>query len=157
MVHNQCLNQGAQGADNGRGLACLDNGGDDIFILVPAGASLLRQVNKLVENLLVVRLHEAPDLFPGVLGGDVAAQLHQPVDGQPVPLFQVFLLVGHQSQLGSGVVNQGGQIVAVSLGHGISEQFHQFFLDFAGGRVENMQKGFVFAVDVRHEVFRAFG
>ena len=79
------------------------------------------------------------------------------MDGQPVPLFQVLLLIGYQFQLGCRVVDQGGQVVAVTLGHGISKQFHQFFLDFAGGRVENMQKGFVFAVDVRHEVFRAFG
>ena len=132
LVHNQRLNDLADGPDHIGGLTDLDDGVDDVFVLVPAGAALLNEVNQLIQNLLIVRVHIGADLGSGVLGGHEPAQVNQTVDGQPVPLVQILLLIGNQRQLGGGVVNEGGKIVAILPGHGISEQFLQLFLDFAG-------------------------
>ena len=154
LIHHQRLDHLADGPDHVGGLPDLDDGADDVLVLIPAGAALLYEVNQLVENLLVVRVHVGSDLCPGVLGGHEPAQVYQSVDGEPIPLIQIFFLVGHQRQLGGGVVDEGGQVVTVPLSHGISEQLLQLFLDFAGAGVQNVQKRLMLAVDVGHEVLR---
>ena len=100
LIHNQGLDDLADGPDHVRRLTDLDDGVDDVLVLILPGAALLHQVNQLIENGLVVRIHVGANLGAGVLGGDEPAQIHQAMNGQPVPLVQVLLLVGNQCQLG---------------------------------------------------------
>ena len=114
-------------------------------------------MDQLVENDLVILGHIGADLAPGVLGRDIAAQLHQPVDGQPVPLLQIVVFARHQGQLGGGVVDEGCQVVPIPLGHAVAEQLLQLLLHLAGGGVEDVQEGLVLTVDIRHKMLGALG
>ena len=157
LIHNQGLDDLADGPDHVRRLTDLDDGVNDVLVLILPGAPLLHQVNQLIENGLVVRIHVGANLGAGVLGGDEPAQIHKAMNGQPVPLVQVLLLVGNQCQLGGGVVDEGRQVVHVPLGHGGGEKLFQLFLDFAGAGVENVQKRLMLAVNIGHEVLRGLG
>ena len=135
MVHGQGLDGGADGLNDGGCLADGDDGIDQVFKVIPLGAVLVTDVDQLVQDLPVVLRGHGPDLVPGVLDGDEAADLDQPVEGDAVPLLHVLLGLGHQLQLGLGVVDEGGQIVAVPLGEGGAEDLLQLLLDLAGAGV----------------------
>ena len=156
-VHHQPLDQLADGLDHIGSLADLHRGVDDVFVLILPEASLPRQMYQFVDDLLIIRRHQGANLLPGVFGRHIPAQLHQPVDGQPIPFVQIVALIGHQGQFGSGIINQGRQVVAILLGHAIGKQFFQLFLDFTGGGVEDVQKRLMLAMNVRHKMFRPLG
>ena len=157
IVHNQRLDHLADGFNHIGGLTNLDGGVDHVFIQILSGATFLCQMDQLVQDLLIIGIHVRTDFGTSVLGGDIAAQIHQTVNGEPVPLIQILVFISNQSNLGLGIVDQGSQIIPVPLGHGVAEKFFQLFFHFAGTGVQNMQEGFVFAMDIRHKVFCALG
>ena len=157
LVYDQRFDHVGNGFDDVGSLTDLDNGVDDVFVLVLPGAAFFSQMDQLVQNLLIVRIHVGAYFGAGMLGGNMAAQVYQTVDGQAVPFLHILCLVSHQGDLGLGVVDQSCQIIPVPLSHGIAKQLFQLLLHFTGGGIQNVQEGFVFTVNIRHEMLGALG
>ena len=82
------------------------------------------------------------------------------MEGDAVPLLQLLLapgLGGDHAELFLGVVDEGGQLVPLRLGYAGGEEGVHLLPDHAGGRIEDVKKGLVLAVDVGDEVFGALG
>ena len=157
VVNGKLLDGVADGLNHVTGLADPDNGADEVFVVFPLILLVIPGVEQLIDDVPVALRHGRSDLGAGVLDGDPAAQQYQPVQCDAVPLLHVVVFIGDQGQLCGRVVDQGGQIVPVPLGHGGTEELIQLVLDFAGAGVENVQEGFVFTVDVRQKMFGTLG
>ena len=99
----------------------------------------------------------AADLVAGMLCGNIAAQLHQPLQGDMVPGVQILHSIGHSGQLRLGIIDQGGQVIDILLGQHAAEHQLQLFPDFTGTGIHDMQKGLILTVDIGHEMLGALG
>ena len=99
-------------------------------------------------------------MVAGVLGGHQTADIDQLEKGLGVPLLQRILGGAARFELGQlfgGIVDQGGKLGTGCLRHGIAQHGIHLFPDDAGGRVQDVHKGFVLAVQVAHEMLGALG
>ena len=159
-VHHHPLDEVAHGDDEALGPVDVDDGGDDVLVVIPLVVELVVGVEQLVDDVGVLLGQGLPDLGAGVLGGDQAADVDETVEGDAVPLlqlFRVFGLGGHLAELLLGIVDEGGQLVPVGLGDAGGEEGVHLLPDHAGGRVEDVEEGLVLAVDVGDEVLGALG
>ena len=157
MVHRQPLDDLADGLDDLGGLADINDGADDDVIIIPLVRLLIADVEQLIDDVGITLGQGVAYLGAGIFGGQEAAKLQQPVQGDPVPFIQVLRLLGDEGQLLLRVINQCRQLIAVMLGEGRGKEFVQLFPDDTGAGVEQMQKRLVFAVDIRDKVFRPLG
>ena len=101
------------------------------------------------------------EVTPTAQQGDVvpAAQTAgaQPVEGDPVPLLQIFCFPAHQLQLFPWIVDQRSQLTPLRLGQAGEEQLVHLFFYHAGAGVEDVQEGLILPVDVRDEMLRSLG
>ena len=65
-----------------------------------------------------------------------------------VPFIHFLFRLSHHIQLGFRVIDQGRQIVSFHFRQLRSKEIVEFLLDFAGTGIEDVQKGFMFAVDI---------
>ena len=159
VVHRQALDELAQlDQEIGRPVQ-VDDGVDDVFIVIPLVRLifLVVGVDQLVDDIGVLRRHGLAHLGPGVLGADQAAQVDEPVEGDAVPFPHIVALPLDLLQLLLGVVDEGGQLVPVGAGDSGAQQLVDLHPHHAGGGVEDVLEGLVLPVDVGQEVFGALG
>lgn len=157
VVHRQALDELAELHQEVGGPADVDDGGDDVLVVVPLVVVFVVGVQHLIDDVGVLPGHGLAHLGAGVLGADQAADLNEPVEGDAVPLPHVGGLPLDLLQLLLGVIDQGGQLVPLRLGDGGGKQIVQLFPHDPGRGVEDVQKGLVFPVDVGDKVLRALG
>ena len=157
MIHGKTLNNTADSNSKSCCLSGFDDGIDDIFVVIPLVGFLVAGVEQLVDHIGKVLGQCLSHLGAGIGGGDQTADIHQPVEGNLIPLVHIGNVFMDQFQLFFGVVDQGCQLIPVVAGKAGTVQIVQLFLYDTGTRVQNVQKGFIFAVDIGDEVLRAFG
>ena len=158
MVHNQALDEIAHGNDKILRPVDVDDGGDDIFIVFPLVVVLIIGVDELVNDVGILLGHGLADLGAGVLGGGHPAHVNEAVQGDSVPLVHFRLIAGvNFLQLFRRIVNKGGQLVPVGLGHTGGEELIHLLPHHAGGAVEDVLKGLVLPVNIGDEVLGALG
>ena len=138
VVHRQALDELAELHQEVGGPADVDDGGDDVLVVVPLVVVFVVGVQHLIDDVGVLPGHGLAHLGAGVLGADQAADLNEPVEGDAVPLPHVGGLPLDLLQLLLGVVDEGGQGVPLGPGQAGAEQVVQLFPHHAGGGVEDM-------------------
>ena len=138
VVHGHALDDGGDRFDKAVGLLQVDDGGDDVFKVVPLVGLGVVGVDEFVNDVGVILGQGFAHLGAGILGGDKAADLNEPVQGDPVPLIHVLHLAVELFQLLLRIVDEGGQLVPLSLGDGGGKQVVYLLPDDAGTGVENM-------------------
>ena len=158
-VHHHVLDELAHVDDEVPRPVDVDDGGDDVLVVVPLVVKLVVGVEQLVDDVGVLAGQGLAHLGAGVLAGDQAAHVQQAVEGDAVPLLQRLVVQrpGHLLQLLLRVVDQGGQLVPVVLGHAGGEELVHLLAHHAGGAVEDVEKGLVLPVHVGEEVLGALG
>ena len=157
VVHRHTLDDGGHRLDEPVGLAQVDDGGDDVLVVVPLVRLVVVGVEQLVDDVGVVLGEGLAHLGPGVLGGHPPADLNEAVEGDAVPLVHILICFVELLQLVLRVVDEGAQLVPVRLGDGGGVQVVHLLLDDAGAGVQNVEKGLVLPVEVGDEVLRALG
>ena len=159
-VHHHAFDEVAHGDNEALGLVNVDDGGDDVLIVVPLVVELVVGVEQLINDVGVLLGQSLPDFGTGVLGGDQTADVDEPMEGDAVPLLQllrVFRLSGDHAELFLGIVDEGSQLVPFRLGNAGGEEGVHLLPDHAGGRIEDVKEGLIFAVYVGDEVLGALG
>ena len=157
MVHSQTLDEFAQLYQEVGSAVDVDDGGDDILVVVPLIRVLIVGVNHFINDIGILRRHGLTHLGAGILGAHQPAHLNQTVEGDAVPLPHIGGLPLDLLQLFLGIVDKGGQLVQIGFGNSGSKERVQLFPHHAGGRIQNMQEGLILPVNVRDKVFRALG
>ena len=157
VIHRQALDELAQLHQKVGGPADVNDGGDDVLVVVPLVVVLVVGVEHLVQDVGILLRHGLAHLGTGVLGAGQPAQLNQPVEGDAVPLPHVGGVPPDLLQLLAGVVDQRGQLIPLRLGHGGGKEVVQLLPHHAGGGVEDVKEGLVLTVKVGDKVLRALG
>ena len=157
VIHRQTLDQLAQLDQEVGGAADIDDGGDDVLVIIALVCILVVGVDQLVDDVGIFRRHGFAHLGARVLGADQTAHFNEPVEGDAVPLPHILGDALNLLQLLLRIVDQRGQLVALAAGHGGAEQILHLFAHHAGGGDENMLECLVLAVHVGDKVLRALG
>ena len=157
MVHRQSLDELAQLHQEVGGPVDVDDGGNDILVIVPLVHVLIVSMDHFINDVGVLRRHSLTDLGTGVFGADQTAHLDQAVEGDPVPLPHIGRLPLNLLQFFLGIVDKGGQLVQIGLGYGGGKQAVQLLAYHAGSRVQDVKEGLILAVYVGDKVLSAFG
>ena len=160
LIHRQMLDQLTQAHDKAVGAAVLDDAAHDLAVVQILVVILKMGVEQLVQNIAAAGRQASAHMVPGVLGGHQTADIDQLEKGLGVPLLQRILGGAACLELGQlfgGVIDQGGKLGTGCLRHGVAQHGVHLFPDDTGGRVQNVHKGLVFAVQIAHKVLRALG
>ena len=160
LVHRQMLDQLAQPHDETVCPAVLDDAAHDLPIIQVFVVVLKMGVEQLVQDIAAAGRQALPHMVAGVFGRYQPTDVNEPQQGVGVPLVQRFLAgaaVLELRQLFVGVVDQGGQLRTGLFRDGLPQHQVHFFTDDTGSGVQDVDKGFVFAVQVAHEMFGALG
>ena len=160
LVHRQMLDQLAQPHDETVCPAVLDDAAHDLPIIQVFVVVLKMGVEQLVQDIAAAGRQALPHMVAGVFGRYQPTDVNEPQQGVGVPLVQRFLAgaaVLELRQLFVGVVDQGGQLGTGLFRDGLPQHQVHFFTDDTGSGVQDVDKGFVFAVQVAHEMFGALG
>ena len=99
-------------------------------------------------------------MLPRMFGGHQSADIDEPEQCFGIPLIQRLLAGAAGLKLGQlfvGVIDQCCQLGADIFRHGIAQHLIHLFTDHTGGRVQDMHKGLIFAVQIAHEMLGALG
>lgn len=154
-VNGQAFDDLADGRDKVGGLLDLDDGADDVLVIVVLVDLFRMGMQELLNDIGIVRRQGLPDLRARIARADRTADLDQAVECDAVPLFGGVDLGAELGKLFLGVIDQRGQLVQLGMRHGILEKQIQTLADHAGARVEKVEKGLVLAVNIRDKVFTA--
>ena len=160
LIHRQMLDQLAQPHDKAVGAAVLNDTAHDLAVVQVFIVILKMGVEQLVQNIAAAGRQTAAHMVAGVLGGHQTTDIDQLEKGLGIPLLQCILggaACFKLRQLFSGIVDQGGKLCTGCLRHGVAQHGIHLFPDDAGGGVQDVHKGLVFAVQVAHEMLRALG
>ena len=117
-------------------------------------------VEQLVQNITAAGGQAGTHMLPGVLGRNQTAEINETEQRLGIPLFQRLLVRALGLELGQfliGVIDQRCQLGTVRLRDRIPQHDIHFFADDTGGRVQDMYKGFVFAVQIAHKMLGTLG
>ena len=160
LVHSQPLDELTETDDELIGAAILDDAADDLAVVKVFVVVLEVGVEQLIQNVTAAGRQAGPDMLPGVLGRDEAADVDEPQQRLTVPLFQCFLVGAALLELGqllARIIDQSRQLGPRPLRHGIPQHNVYLFADDAGSGVQDMYERLVLTVQVAHEVLGAFG
>ena len=160
FIHRQMLDELAQPHDKAVGAAILDDAAHDLAVVQVFIVILKVGVEQLVQNIAAAGGQTAAHMVAGVLGGHQTADIDQLEKGLGVPLLQCILgsaACFKLRQLFGGIVDQGGKLGTGCFRHGVTQHGIHLFPDDTGGRVQDVHKGLVLAVQVAHKVLGALG
>ena len=156
-VHHHALDEIAHGHDKVLRPIDVDDGGDDVFVVVPLVVKLVIGVEQFVDDIGKIVGQRLAHLGAGIFGGDQTADVNKAVKGDPVPLVPVLELSGEFGELFRRIVNECGELIALRPGNtGGKERVH-LFPHHARGGVENMEEGLIFSVNVGNKVLGTLG
>ena len=160
LVHGQTLDELTETDDELIGASILDDAADDLAVVEVFVVVLEVGVEQFIQNVTAAGRQAGPDMLPGVLGRDEAADVDEPQQRLTVPLFQCFLIGAALLELGqllARIIDQSRQLGPRPLRHGIPQHNVYLFADDAGSGVQDMYERLVLTVQVAHEVLGAFG
>ena len=139
-----------------KGLA-RDDRRDDAVVVRLLILHLLLLVQKLFDDIGVVFGKRPSHLGARILGRDAAVDAHQAVDGRLVPIVEFLFRRFDEGKLLLGIVDERCERFLLLGGEGIFEFFVDLLADGARTVLQDVQEGFVLAVDVGDEVLGALG
>ena len=157
VIHRHAFDQPTHRLDESGGLVRIDDGVDDILKVVPLVDLFPVGMEQFLDDVAVILGQGLADLGAGIFGRDQPAELHQLVEGDPVPLLQVVRIPADPLQLFPGIINQSGQLASLRLGQSGEKQLVHLLLHHAGAGVEDVQKRLILPVDIGDEMLRALG
>ena len=157
VINGQALDHVADGLDDLRGLADLNDGINDVFVVIPLVTAVVANVKKFVNDLPVSSRKGGADLVTGVFHGYKPADVDKTVQGNAVPFLHVFVFICHQGQFRGRIIDEGGKIVPVPLGERVFKELIQLVLDFTGTGIQDVQKRLVFSVNIRNKMLGSLG
>jgi hypothetical protein len=113
LVHGQPLDELTETDDELIGAAILDDAADDLAVVEVFVVVLEVGVEQLIQNVTAAGRQAGPDMLPGVLGRDEAADVDEPQQRLTVPLFQRFLVGAALLELGqllARIIDQSRQL-----------------------------------------------
>ena len=119
VVHRQALDELAELHQEVGGPADVDDGGDDVLVVVPLVVVFVVGVQHLIDDVGVLPGHGLAHLGAGVLGGYLLAALHQPVDGNFLPILRKMSLLYHSAHSSFRILYDSDKNV-----YGVSADFH---------------------------------
>ena len=99
-------------------------------------------------------------MLPGMLGGHQPADINELKQGLCVPVVKRFLIRAPSFELGQllvGVIDERCQLGTGLLRHTLPQHDIHLFPDDTRSRVQDVDKGLVFTVQVAHKMFGALG
>ncbi len=156
LVHAHALDEGRELDDERVRALGQNDGGDDVavILLLVAGVGGVEQFLEDVRELLWQRLS---DLRAGILRGRDARHGDEPAYGHAVPLAKVVLLGLDLLEPLERIIDQRAERLALRSGQRIAQSLVHLVRHGARAVVEYVGERLVLAVDVAHEVLRAFG
>ena len=155
MVYDQALDQLAQGHDELGRPADPDDCADDFVVVRLFVVDLLLLRDQLLNDIGEVLWQGLSHLGAGILGGHPLDNLHQPVEGDFVPVLQIVLFLSDNLQLFLRIIDQGSQALLVPAADRIAELLVDLLAHGAGAVLQHMVELLVLSVDVRQEMLRA--
>ena len=156
VIHGKTLDHAADGDDDVGRLTDVDDGFDDgfkiVLLVIPIAG-----MDQLVDHVSVFLGQGFAHLGTGIFGAEMAAQLHQTIEGDAVPLFGGNAAFLQFLQFFLRVIDQRGQLGTLGAGKRSGIQVIQFVADNAGTGIEDMKKGLVLTVDIRNKMLGALG
>ena len=153
-IDDESFDDAADRDDEVLRLADLDDGVEDIIVIFFLIMKVEVDVDELIDDVSVLRGKGLTDFRTGILRGDDVRELDEVVEGLMVEGGLVVDVFQELLHLFFRVVDDGGEGVPLIDCQLIGEQAVDLFPDGTGGAVHDVDEGLVFAVDVRHEMFR---
>ena len=138
MVDNKRFDHTTYSFNKILGAVDVNNGRNDIFIVVLLIMDLVIGIEQLVDNICILRRQRLAHLGTRVFRCDEPADLNQAVQRQLIPFVKILHALAHFIQLLSGIVDQGCQPRAVVARHHVFKQGIHLFAHRPGGAVEDM-------------------
>ena len=160
LIHGQPLDELTQADNETVRAAIFNNTAHDLAIIEVFIVVLKMGVEQLVQNITAAGGQAGTHMLPGVLGRNQTAEINEAEQRLGIPLLQRLLVRALGLELGQfliGVIDQRCQLGTVRLRDRIPQHDIHFFADDAGGRVQDMYKGFVFAVQIAHKMLGTLG
>ena len=156
LVDDETLDHVGQGDDEVVGAPRGDDGADDLVHVAGLVGVLRALVEKFLDDVTEVFGQRLAHLRAGVLARHVAADSHQAVERDVVPVVDVGLRSLHQFKLLLGIVDQRAEFPLLALAEAVAEKVVHLALDVTRGILQHVLESFVFSVDVGKEVLGAF-
>ena len=135
LIHGHAFDELTDLRNEVRRLPRLNDGGDDVFKIIPLVDFVAVGVEQLLNDIGVILRQGLADLRAGVLGGHQPGHLSQPVQGDAVPFLQVGNLLLQLAELFLRIVDQRCQLIQIGAGEVVSEKLVQFFPHNAGAGI----------------------
>ena len=156
-VNRQTLHHLAQGDDVLIRQPIAQHTRNDFAIILFLVVILEVRVEQLVENVAALLGHHGAHVPPRVLAGHQPAEVNQLQQHPLIPAVEVVLTRFQFRQLLPRIVDKGCQIRALLRRGRIAQQAVDFLPDDPRRAVENMDEGFMLAVQVAHKMLCALG
>ncbi len=157
LVDGQAVDHVADGDDEVVGAPRGDDGVDDGAHVGGLVHILGVLVQQFLDDVAELRRQALAHLRPGVFARHLAAHLHQVVDGDMIPVVDVFFLLLHELKFLAGVIDQRAEFFFLRLPDLVAEDFVHLPLDVAGSVFQYVAEGLELSVDVGQEMLGAFG
>ena len=109
--------------------------------------------NQLFDNIGKILRQRLPYLGTGIFRGNPLYHLHQPVQGNLVPVVDILLFPLGNFQFFLRVINQGCQSLLVLIADGASKFFINLSANRTGTVFQHMVKLLIFPVYIRQKMF----
>ena len=113
-------------------------------------------VQEFIDNEAEDFRHGFTDFRPRIFRRQELGQVDHPFQRRPGPVIVDLAFAVEHVQLFLRIINKSQQVVLFGLAHLVRKNHFHFFADDAGAVVEDVIEGFVFTVQVTHEVFCPF-
>ena len=157
MINNEPLNQLCHGNDEVLGAADFEDSLDDRLVVCFFVEHLRLFGDQLLDDIAIIRRQGFPHFGTGVFGRNDFADVDQAVQHDLVPVIDILLLLFLHLQALSRVIDKGCKRTFFRNTERVAEDIVNLLSHGTGTVAEYMRKGFVFAMNIRKEMLRAFG
>ena len=155
-VHSQVLDQVAQCLDKFISHTDIDDGVDDLIVVHLLIIIVVVHMQKLIDDIRECRRHFFTHFRSCKFRGNLFTDAHQTVDRDSLPVFCIFSLFLDPADIPFRIVDQVRQSNLLVVRNHVAEGLRYFFTDNTGGTAKQMDKCFVFAVQVTEEILGSF-
>ena len=155
-VDCQRLNHAAEGDDHGVRLTGFQNGLHHLAVIPFLIGRIIRE-QQLLNQRAHLPGHRLAHALARVLDRAHAADLHQAIDRQAIPLIRNHALLLEQRQLLIRIGDERGEHIPLMGGKQVAVQVVDLALDDAAGVMQDMQESLMLAMQIRKEMLRALG
>ena len=148
IIDDEVLDQLRQGHDEIIAHVDVDDGIHDAAEIAPLILIMTVEVQELIDRVGILLWHLLTHLRAGVLGADAAADIHETIDRDALPLRCILRLVCRIRKNVSRIVDQVRKLQLFLLRQQISEGFIDLITNDSGGRPHQVDEGVTFTMQV---------